>query len=366
MKSSSRGSVLKQKKPRKNGFVTEIYARITWTEGGKQKERRKKAASITHARELIREMQREIEEHGLKPQEKASATFGEFAKYFEETYLIPPIVRGGRVVQGLRAYKDCRSRLAVLVQWFGKMKLQRITPADLHRYKAHRLSVPHRGAARGVTGVNRELALLRRAFNFAIENDWMTVNPFKRGGKLIESGAEKHRVRVVSREEEAAILGAVENANFRDAVIVAIDTGLRRNELRLMRPEWIDFSSGRINVPAEATKAFTARVVPLTPRAALALKRRLAEPPPSGGVFFHWYNWWKRVQTKGVVDDIHWHDFRHTFATRLAAMGLPETEIQRLLGHKTFSMTYRYTNLAADALDRAARLLDRYDKEGVG
>ncbi len=49
---------------------------------------------------------------------------------------------------------------------------------------------------------------------------------------------------------------------------------------------------------------------------------------------------------KAKIQDLHFHDLRHTFASHLVMAGVDLTTIKELLGHKTLNMTLRYSHLA--------------------
>jgi integrase len=49
------------------------------------------------------------------------------------------------------------------------------------------------------------------------------------------------------------------------------------------------------------------------------------------------------------ITNLHWHDLRHTFGTRLAEAGCSEATIAELMGHTDPKTTRRYTH----ATDRA-------------
>jgi integrase len=58
------------------------------------------------------------------------------------------------------------------------------------------------------------------------------------------------------------------------------------------------------------------------------------------------------MQRRGI-EDFHFHDLRHTFATRLGDAECNATTIARLLGHSNIQMSMRYTP-ASDASLRSA------------
>ena len=67
---------------------------------------------------------------------------------------------------------------------------------------------------------------------------------------------------------------------------------------------------------------------------------------------------WATVRDKAGVPDVHVHDLRHTFASRLVMKRVPLFEVQKLLGHSSMKMTARYAHLAPEALESAISVLD--------
>ncbi|MBP7777014.1 MAG: tyrosine-type recombinase/integrase [Acidobacteria bacterium] len=59
------------------------------------------------------------------------------------------------------------------------------------------------------------------------------------------------------------------------------------------------------------------------------------------------------------VIDLHWHDLRHEYASRLFERGVPLAQVRDLLGHASIVTTERYDNQRLEALQAAvARLED--------
>jgi site-specific recombinase XerD len=73
--------------------------------------------------------------------------------------------------------------------------------------------------------------------------------------------------------------------------------------------------------------------------------RNLAGEPLAGPRY-----WFEKAITKAELVDFHWHDLRHTFASRLTMAGVGLRAVQDALGHKSVAMTVRYSHLAPDFL----------------
>ena len=125
----------------------------------------------------------------------------------------------------------------------------------------------------------------------------------------------------------------------------------------------MDLAHGRITFVE--TKNGEDRSVRLSERALrilLALK-----PQDSGPVFTYSDNPIKDVKTafdrarrKAGLEDVRFHDLRHTFASRLVQQGLPLYEVMHMTGHKSLVMVQRYAHLAPEFQERALVALNRY------
>ena len=61
---------------------------------------------------------------------------------------------------------------------------------------------------------------------------------------------------------------------------------------------------------------------------------------------------------RAKLEDFHFHDLRHTFASRLVMAGVDIRTVQELMGHKTIAMTLRYSHISPDHKRRAILALE--------
>jgi integrase len=67
----------------------------------------------------------------------------------------------------------------------------------------------------------------------------------------------------------------------------------------------------------------------------------------------------ERAVKDAGIRDFHFHDLRHTFATRLRAAGVHEMDIMTLLGHTTLKVTQGYALSVPNVLRKAVSSLER-------
>ena len=56
--------------------------------------------------------------------------------------------------------------------------------------------------------------------------------------------------------------------------------------------------------------------------------------------------------------NLHWHDLRHEYASRLVERGVPLAQVRDLLGHASILTTERYDNQRLEALQAAVLRLE--------
>jgi site-specific recombinase XerD len=63
------------------------------------------------------------------------------------------------------------------------------------------------------------------------------------------------------------------------------------------------------------------------------------------------------------LQDLRFHDLRHTFASRLVMRGADLQTVQELMGHQDIHMTQRYAHLSARHKQNVVYLLDRHSQQ---
>jgi integrase len=358
------------RKFKKNNKVTKVwYARITYIEEGRRKQRWRRAESKTDAKEIAKQLLRELDDHGGKTLDSAQMTFVQLADYFKTNYIISAQYANDRKVAGMRSAYDMELKLNILKQHFGKKRIRQITFGDLEHFKAVRLRTKTKnGGQRSIATANRELSLLRRVFNVAVQNGWMLKSPFN-SGSIITPGDELPRQRVITREEEERLIAACtgRREHIRPIVICAIDTGMRRGEILTLKWSDVDFDNSLIIIRAFNTKTMRERQVAITGRLAGELQAVYGNSTkePDALVFGITNNVKKAFNSArklaGLLD-VRFHDLRHTHATRLVAANISLSEVGRILGHTQANTTYRYVNANVETARRAAAAIDEFNK----
>jgi integrase len=246
----------------------------------------------------------------------------------------------------------------------GEKTLAGIVPDDIAEYATER-----RDANRAPATINRELAFLRRVFNAAIASRLVDTNPVRsrrQGGAFTKENNQ--RVRQLALDEEMALAREIPDVADWSKLVVALHTGLRRGEQFRLRWEDVDFRTGIVTIPD--SKSGEARHIPMndTVRTVLrALPSRLKSawvfPSEAGETPLDAQNFVNRVflpaLRRAQIRNFHWHDLRHTFASRLVMAGVDLRTVQELLGHKTLAMTLRYAHLSPEHRLEAVQRLNR-------
>jgi len=205
---------------------------------------------------------------------------------------------------------------------------------------------------------NHIIGTLHRFFRLAVERGFILKNPAE--------GFRRKKVpqtlpRFLTDEEYLKIEGLSAQEGIYPMVVTARYTGLRLSEL--LHLEWQDFDWERKLVRVlnklkynHTVKNYQVRVVPIS----VELRDKLLPYIKTEGICFPTadgkpYNHegprraLRKVLAKASVREgrrLGWHEFRHTFASRLAQQGVSLYKICKWLGHSDIKVTQIYAHFA--------------------
>lgn len=221
------------------------------------------------------------------------------------------------------------------------------------------------GKPRTPATVNRYMAALSAAMNHAArEWGWIEDAPTRNVSRKTEP---RGRVRFLSDDERARLLDACKasyNPLLYPAVVLSLATGMRQGECmnlywkepKTPPPEgaWgtVHLEEGRIIL--HETKNGERRIVPLSVSARgilaeLGKVRRIDSdllfPGEADDKPIDLRKAWVAALKAAEIEEFHWHDLRHTFASYMAMSGATLAELAEAMGHKTLQMVFRYAHL---------------------
>ena len=275
---------------------------------------------------------------------------------------------------GPATYKMYSIGVRKLTPYLEHLTLDQITPADLEAFKrARMLDVTQRHGPPAPATINRELAAIKRLFAWAIEQQpaLLVYNPMPLVKKLKEDNS---RTRFLTEEEIATLLSCCTNHRVKMAVIIALETGLRKHGV--MTLQWSDIQDGSITKKVKGKKKV---FIPVTATLAVALADYRREHPvispyvlPSPSrpnkplrVEGDWRAFHRALERAGITD-FRFHDLRHTFASHFLMRTGDLKTLQSILGHSDLRMTNRYTHLLDSHVRKQMALFDATRNGGSG
>jgi len=257
-----------------------------------------------------------------------------------------------------RSWLRDQQMLKHLTEFFGsERQISEVIAADIEGYKIHR-----RKQVSGST-VNRELALLKRMLNLAIDSDvCLGSNPVRKVKFFQEINTG---FRVLSKEEEKQFLASA-TPYIQDIAVFALNTGLRIGEIRSLKWESVDLENKLLTVFAEKTHKI--RPVPINAGTRHVLEfwalGRKSEfvfyNHQTGKPFVDLKAGFALACRKAGIEGVTWHTLRHTFASRLLDRGVDIVTVQQLLGRSTVIVTMRYTHTNLDSKKAAVAKLESF------
>ena len=242
-----------------------------------------------------------------------------------------------------------------LNKFFGNKFIYEIKEKDIEEYKKERLLMGIKHST-----LNRELACLKTILNKAKEWGYIEQIP-----KIKLFKENNQRVRYLTEEEEERLL-KIAPQPLKSMVILALNTGMRQGEI--LNLKWRDIDLKESIIIIQDSKSKEKRILPMNQTTKDLFLNLLSTggkeyvfESKNGDRYSESYiqHLFEKIVKQAGIKDFRFHDLRHTFASRLVMAGVNLKTIQELLGHKTFTMTLRYSHLSPDIKKQAVEILDK-------
>ena len=251
-------------------------------------------------------------------------------------------------------------RLQHLLPFFSDFPVRDINQSITRKYRQERYA---QNKSLKPATVNRDLSVLRRVFNWGVEEGLLSANPL---GRLRMERERRTKRPVMSVREECLLLAAAPD-HLKRIIRCALDTGMRRGEILSQLWEDIDFDNRILHVSHSKTPEGEAREIPLTSRLYELLK---ALRRPHGPVFTYEGSAIKIVKTtwasslrRSGLRHFRFHDLRHTANTRMMLAGVLQEVRREILGHtsqRSRDVNDRYTQIELPEKREAIRKLEAW------
>ena len=262
----------------------------------------------------------------------------------------------------LKSAYDMGLFVKTLIERFKNKSLSDFTMQDLEIFQTDWVK------KYSIAYTNRLTAVLKRMFTKAYDWELIGEDVLKRVRKVKLLKGENKRLRYLSGEEAERLISA-SNKELKPIVITALNTGMRKSEILHLTWDRVDLKNRIILL--DITKNGERREIPVN-NTLLNVLSGIIRNIKTDYVFYNpetlksYYDIKKSFATalrKAHIIDFHFHDLRHTFASRLVMGGVDLTTVKELLGHKSITMTLRYSHLASAHIQNAVKVLDNKDFE---
>jgi integrase len=250
------------------------------------------------------------------------------------------------------------SRIKIMREFFARRRIkyiQEVTPSVLEDFLS--MVIPnHKPKTR-----KNYITLLKTVLNKAVEWKLILSNPVAdfKIPKTVKTfhffGVEEIRF-IISEAEEP----------LKTAIIILVNTGLRRAELYHLRWKDLDLINGTLRVwpySGFTPKGKRPRSIPISASLLKTLGPLSNAAQTSDFVYRPYknmntlYHHFKRSLKKlGLSGTLH--DLRHTFASHLSMAGVPIPVIKELMGHSDIATTMIYAHLSPSTYKEAISKLD--------
>lgn len=208
------------------------------------------------------------------------------------------------------------------------------------------------------------ICLLKKTLNDAKRHALIYKNPCD---SVHLPKRQTKKIRALTRDQQKALMKAIDEGSDdkEKAAVLALNTGMRIGEVAALRWENVDFEKGILSIDQTCSRVqdtsdqrtivrydtvkskSSQRIIPMNQKVQKLLKK-LKETSISDFVFsvgtkgceprtltYHFHH----LRKKAKLGTIHFHQLRHTFATRCLEAKIGVASVSSLLGHASTKMT---------------------------
>ena len=274
--------------------------------------------------------------------------------------------------QNKRSWARDELSLNHLKDFFRGKLLSEVTSELIEKYKAKRRAdiIKPRGKKKkskpkeprliSPSTINRELACLKTCLTKAVEWAKLDRSPATKVKKFREANSRERYLTV----DEAKRLLAEAGDELRPVLIVALSTGMRKNEILSLRWKDADFVKGFIHI--SDSKSGQGRNIPmngLTFETLHAMDRSrefVFENPETRTHVRDVKTGFRAACRRAGIGGLRFHDLRHTAASRMVEAGIDLVTVSKILGHASIQMTMRYSHPTPENMRLAVQKLGEF------
>lgn len=198
--------------------------------------------------------------------------------------------------------------------------------------------------------INRSLACAKKALAIAWRQRIIPENY----GLRIENVPVNNKREVFLTVAQVRRIAEECSPQVQAAIWIALLTGARRGEIFKIRKQ--DIGRDTITLPSSHTKTLRTRVIPIIPALRPWLQYLPLEITVEGVK-----SAWQRARVRACMNNVNFHDLRHSCASIMLGLGVDLYTISKILGHSNVQTTQRYAHLQVDAqraaLDKLSNLV---------
>jgi len=244
--------------------------------------------------------------------------------------------------RSIRSYSASMSK----VENFYNLPLDKITIQQFKDFLYHRITIDKIS----VSMVNQSISAFKIMQVDILGREWEPV-------KIKRPRREKRLPSVLHKEEVEQMIYQTRNIKHKALLALAYSSGLRREEIRMIKPDAIDSKTMRVKVTAGKGKKD--RYTLLSTKALELLRQYYKLERPVNYLFEvqgkrgkclapETLNQIAKLAAKraGIKKKISFHTLRHCFATHLLEKGINLRLIQQFMGHASIKTTSIYLHIA--------------------